>query len=113
MAFGISVAVRHDDYATLSRAGRWSANTEVSGYTDLVQHVRADARSRFEEHAARAGADGAIVSAMDLHVWSREPGEGHRDHVAESTVFGTTLARFRTGPAAPTRTMTILPLRRG
>jgi uncharacterized protein YbjQ (UPF0145 family) len=113
IAFGISVAVRHDDYATRSQATAWAWNTEVSGYTDLVTHVRADARARFQQHAARAGADGAIVSSMDLHVWAREPSDGHRDHIAESTVFGTTLARFRTRPTAPTRTLTILPLRRG
>jgi uncharacterized protein YbjQ (UPF0145 family) len=111
IAFGISVAIRHDDYATLSQARTWGGNTEVAGYTELVQHVRDDARDRFGEHAGRAGADGAIVSSMDLHVWEREPSEGHRDHIAESTVFGTTLARFARGPA-PTRALTILPLRR-
>jgi hypothetical protein len=73
--------------------------------------VRHDARARFAEHAARAGAEGAIVSHMSLHVSEREPSEGHRDHVAESTVFGTTLVRFARGPA-PTRALTILPLRR-
>jgi uncharacterized protein YbjQ (UPF0145 family) len=112
IAFGISVAVRHDDYATRSQAAAWGWNTEVSGYTELVQHVRHDARARFAEHAARAGAEGAIVSYMGLHVSEREPAENHRDHVAESTVFGTTLARFRRGRTAPTRALTILPLRR-
>ena len=112
IAFGISVAVRHDDYATLSQARSWGWNTEVSGYTELVQHVRDDARDRFQQHAARAGADGAIVSSMDLRIWEHEPNEGHRDHVAESTVFGTTMGRFHRGPTAPTRSLTILPLRR-
>jgi uncharacterized protein YbjQ (UPF0145 family) len=112
IAFGISVAIRHDDYATRSQATAWGWNTEVSGYTELVQHVRHDARARFAEHAARAGAEGAIVSDMGLHVWEREPAENHRDHVAESTVFGTTLAGFHQGRTAPTRALTILPLRR-
>ena len=112
IAFGIAVAVRHDDYATRSQAGAWSGNTEVAGYTELVQHVRADARAQFAAHAARAGADGAIVSSIGLHVWEREQGEGHRDHVAESTVSGTTIARFTRGPTAPTRALTVLPLRR-
>jgi uncharacterized protein YbjQ (UPF0145 family) len=110
IAFGISVAVRHDDYATRSQASAWGYNTEVSGYTELVQHVRHDARTRFAEHAARAGAEGAIVSHIGLHVSEREPSEGHRDHVAESTVFGTTLVRFSRGPAR-TRALTVLPLR--
>ena len=112
IAFGIAVAVRHDDYATQMQARPWGQNTEVSGYTDLVQHVRDDARDTFGRHAARAGADGAIVSSMALHVWEHEPAEGHRDHVAESTVFGTTLARFHRGRTAPTRSLTVLPLRR-
>ena len=112
IAFGIAVAIRHDDYATRSQATAWGWNTEVAGYTELVQHVRHDARTRFAEHAARAGAEGAIVSHMSLHVSEREPSEGHRDHVAESTVFGTTLARFSRQHTAPTRTLTVLPLRR-
>ena len=111
IAIGIAVAVRHDDYATLSQARAWGQNTEVSGYTELVQHVRADARHTFDRHASRAGADGAVVSHMDLHIWEQEPSEGHRDHVAESTVFGTAIARFSHGPAR-TRALTVLPLRR-
>jgi uncharacterized protein YbjQ (UPF0145 family) len=111
IAIGIAVAVRHDDYATQAQARAWGQNTEVSGYTELVQHVRADARHAFERHASRAGADGAVVSHMDLHIWEQEPSEGHRDHVAESTVFGTTIARFARGPA-PTRALIVLPLRR-
>jgi uncharacterized protein YbjQ (UPF0145 family) len=111
IAFGISVAVRHDDYATQQQARAWGQNTEVSGYTELVQHVRHDARTRFAEHASHAGAEGAIVSHMGLRIWEQEPSEGHRDHVAESTVFGTTLVRFHRGHTAPTRALTILPLR--
>jgi uncharacterized protein YbjQ (UPF0145 family) len=112
IAIGISVAVRHDDYATQRQASMWGQNTEVSGYTELVQHVRADARHTFERHASRAGADGAVVSHMGLRVWEIEPSEGHRDHVAEATVFGTTIARFHRGRQAPTRALTVLPLRR-
>jgi len=112
IAIGISVAIRHDDRRTRSQASRWAGNTEVDGYTELLTHVRADARRRFADHAARSGADGAIVSSMGLHVHEREPGEGHVDHVAESTVVGTTLARFHRGSTPPTRALTVLPLRR-
>ncbi len=112
IALGISVAVRHDDYQTRSQASAWGWNTEVSGYTDLVQHVRADARRRFEEHVARAGGDGAIVSRMDLHIWEHEPSDNHRDHVAESIVSGTAVAAYHRGHAAPTTALTVLPLRR-
>src|SRR6185312_6786520 len=106
-----SVVVVPDDKKTQQQARAWTQNTEVSGYTELVTHVRADARRRFAEHSAGMGADGAIVSDMSLRIWEREPGEGHRDHVAESSVFGTTVARFHQGQAAPTRALTILPLR--
>jgi len=113
IAIGIAVAVRHDDYATQRQASAWGWNTEVSGYTELVQYVRADARHTFERHAGRAGADGAVVSGMGLHIWEYEPSEGHRDHVAEATVFGTTIARFHRGRTAPTRALTVLPLSAG
>jgi uncharacterized protein YbjQ (UPF0145 family) len=113
IAIGIAVAVRHDDYATQRQASAWGWNTEVSGYTELVQYVRADARHTFERHAGRAGADGAVVSDMGLHIWEYEPSEGHRDHVAEATVFGTTVARFHRGRTAPTRALTVLPLSAG
>ena len=112
IAVGISVAVRHDDYRTRSQASAWGWNTEVSGYTELVQYVRADAREQFAAHAARAGGEGALVSSMGLRIWEQEPTDGHRDHVAEATVFGTTIVRFHRGPSAPTRALTILPLRR-
>ncbi|MCW2778807.1 MAG: hypothetical protein JWN17_2532 [Frankiales bacterium] len=110
IVYGISVGIRHDDYRTQRQASGWS-NAEVSGYTDLVQQVRHDARARFRERVAATGADGALVSRTTLHVHAQEPSDGHVDHVAEATVFGTALARFRTAPTAR-RTLTVLPLRR-
>ncbi|MGH3512774.1 MAG: heavy metal-binding domain-containing protein [Pseudonocardiaceae bacterium] len=111
IAYGISVAIRHDDWRT-QRQSTWGAgNTEVSGYTELVAHVRADARYRFDQQARSTGAEGAIVSSMGLQIRAIEPAENHRDHVAESTVFGTALASFHRGSSAPTRSLTILPLR--
>jgi uncharacterized protein YbjQ (UPF0145 family) len=111
IGIGISVAVRHDDGRTWMQS-RWGAgNIEVTGYTELVNQVRADARERFQHSITSAGADGAIVSKMSLRIWSIEPSEGHRDHVAESMVFGTTIARFHRGRLAPTSTLTYLPLR--
>jgi uncharacterized protein YbjQ (UPF0145 family) len=110
LAYGISVGVRHDDYRTQRQAMSWR-NAEVSGYTELVQQVRHDARLRFADRVRRVGADGALVSRTSLHVHEQEPSDGHVDHVAEATVFGTALARYaRTAP--PRRTLTVLPLRR-
>ena len=111
IGIGISVGVRHDDYRTMAQSSWGAGNVEVTGYTELVTHVRADARHLFEGAVRAAGADGAIVSRMTMHVWSIEPGEGHRDHVCESMVFGTTVARFHREEAAPTSALTILPLR--
>ncbi len=109
--YGISVAVRHDDWTTQRQASWGAGNTEVSGYTELVWHVRADARHSFEQRARAAGAEEAIVSSMGLHISEIEPSEGHRDHVAEANVFGTALVSFHQGSTTPTRSLTILPLR--
>jgi uncharacterized protein YbjQ (UPF0145 family) len=111
LVFGISVAVRHDDWRTQRQASWGAGNVEVSGYTELITHVRADARALFGRHVQAAGAEGAVVSSMALRTWEIEPAENHRDHVAEASVFGTSLVRFHTGGAAPTRSLTYLPLR--
>jgi uncharacterized protein YbjQ (UPF0145 family) len=112
IAIGISVAVRHDDYATQMQARPWSSsNVEVAGYTELVQQVRADARRRFDAAASADGADVATVSGMTLSIGAIEPGEGHTDHVAECRVVGNSVARFHQGGHAISSTLTVLPLR--
>ena len=110
ITIGISLAIRHDDWATIQQARSWGANTEVSGYTDLVNHVRNDARQQFARRTAANGAEGAIMSNMNLDIWEIEPGENHRDHVALSFVEGTAIARFHRGTAAPTQSLKILSL---
>lgn len=111
LVYGISVAVRHDDWQTRAQASWGAGNTEITGYTQLVSHTRADARARLARHVRAAGADGAIVSSMGLRTWSVEPSENHRDHVAEASVFGTAITRFTTtATPAPARSLTILPL---
>jgi uncharacterized protein YbjQ (UPF0145 family) len=113
LVWGISVAIRHDDYATRAAARSWSTqNIEIPGYTELVTYARADARARFEERAGRNRSDAATVSSMSLHVWEIEPGDGHRDHIAESMVVGNALVKFHQGATAPTDSHVVLPLRR-
>ncbi len=112
LVFGISVAIRHDDWATRQQRSLFAGNTEIGGYTELITHTRADARAQFARHVQATGADGAVVSSMTLRTWEIEPSENHTDHVAEATIFGTALARFHRTAAAPTRTLTFLPLRR-
>jgi uncharacterized protein YbjQ (UPF0145 family) len=110
ITIGISLSIRHDDWATIQQARTWGGNTEVTGYTDLINHVRSDARQQFAHRTAAYGADGAIMSGMSLDIWEIEPGEGHRDHVALSYVEGTAIARFHSGKMAPTSSLKILPL---
>jgi uncharacterized protein YbjQ (UPF0145 family) len=108
---GIAVAVRHDDYYTRRQAtATWSgANYEIPGYTELVSHVRADARSQFARRAARHGGDAAVVSSMSLNVYELEVAENHRDHIAQSLVIGTCLARV-SSRAPRTGALTVMPL---
>ena len=111
VALGISVAIRHDDWATRQAAGTFAGNVEIPGYTELVTRVRREARARFGERASAAGADGAIVSRMYQLVWAIEPSENHVDHVAESVIMGSALVRFG-GDAPRTDSLVVLPLRR-
>jgi uncharacterized protein YbjQ (UPF0145 family) len=111
IAYGIAMAVRHDDWRTQSQTGYWAGNTEVSGYTELLTHVRADARREFAAFAAKLGGDAALLSGLWSHVWPIEVAENHTDHVAECVVTGNAIARFHTGARATTSSLTILPLR--
>jgi len=111
LVYGVSVAIRHDDWQTRRQASWGAGNTEIAGYTQLVNHTRADARVRLAKRVRATGADGTIVSSMGLRMWSVEPSDNHRDHVAQASVFGTAIARFATtGPAPAARPLTFLPL---
>jgi uncharacterized protein YbjQ (UPF0145 family) len=111
LTYGISIAVRHDDWRTRNQASTWAGNTEVSGYTQLLTHVRSQARRDFAALAAKQGADAALMSGLWSHVWPIEIGENHTDHVAECVITGNAIARFHTGRKATTSSLTILPLR--
>lgn len=96
LVLGISIGARHDDWVTVNQT-RWGAgNTEVGGYTQLVNDTRHDARVQLQRDVARHGADGVVVQRMDLRVGEHEcpMQEGRRDHVVEATVIGTAIARF-------------------
>jgi len=96
LVLGISIGARHDDWATISQS-RWGAgNTEVSGYTDLVNATRHDARQQLERDVVRHGADGVVLQDMEMHVGEHECPiqEGRKDHVVEATIIGTAIAHF-------------------
>jgi uncharacterized protein YbjQ (UPF0145 family) len=102
LALGISIGARHDDWLTINQTRWGSGNAEVSGYTDLVNQSRHDARTQLDRDVTRMGADGVVVKTMDMRIREREcPMQEHRrDHIAEVTIIGTATARFtRRAPA--------------
>jgi len=96
IVYGVALAIRHDDWQTYSQTRSW-LNTEVSGYTELTNNVR---------HQARA-----LITDSMVRVWEQEPSDGHRDHLAEARMFGTGVLQFaRPGGNVAPPTLTFLPL---
>jgi uncharacterized protein YbjQ (UPF0145 family) len=96
LAMGISIGSRHDDWLTYNQTRWGSGNAEVSGYTDLVNASRHDARNQLDRDVARLGGNGVVVKTMDLRIREREcPMQEHRrDHIAEVTIIGTAITQF-------------------
>jgi uncharacterized protein YbjQ (UPF0145 family) len=96
LVLGISIGARHDDWLTTGQT-RWGAgNAEVTGYTELVNSARHDARQQLERDVRARGADGVVIADMGLRIREREcPSQQHgRDHIAEVTIIGTAITRF-------------------
>ena len=113
LALGVSIGSRHDDRTT-ARQARWvTGNTEVAGWTELVNESRRDARRQLECDVGRLGAEGVVIAAMQLRVSQRDcpVTVGRRDHIVEATLIGTAIARFsraqrsQAGPA-----LAVMPL---
>ena len=116
IVLGISVAGLHDTLVTTS-SGPWgTGNAEVPTYTSLVACARHGARSRLEEAVRGLGAEGAVVSAMTLHVRSDQchAHAAGADHFAQAVITGTAVARFagRRNAARP-QALAVLPLDAG
>jgi uncharacterized protein YbjQ (UPF0145 family) len=96
LALGISIGARHDDWLTINQTRWGSGNAEVTGYTDLVNSARHDARTQLDRDVTRIGADGVVIKSMDMRIREREcPMQEHRrDHIAEVTIIGTAIAQF-------------------
>jgi uncharacterized protein YbjQ (UPF0145 family) len=96
LALGISIGSRHDDWLTVGQTRWGSGNAEVTGYTELVNDARHDARQQLERDVARLGGEGVVIATMDMRVREREcpVQEGRRDHIVEATTIGTAIARF-------------------
>jgi len=117
LVLGISIGARHDDWITVTQTRWGSGNTEVHGYTDLVNATRHDARGQLERDVTKHGADGVVVQRMEIRVAEHEcpVQEGRRDHVVEATIIGTAIARFgepRTPAGPPLAIMSLDPQRR-
>jgi len=96
LALGISIGSRHDDWLTVGQT-RWGAgNAEVTGFTELVNDARHDARQQLESDVKRLGGEGVVIADMEMRVREREcpVSEGRRDHIVEATTIGTAIARF-------------------
>ena len=118
LVLGISIGSRHDDRET-ARQTRWgSGNTEVAGWTELVNESRHDARGQLEGDLTRLGAEGVVIATMEMLVRERDcPVQvGRHDHIVEATLTGTAIARFsqiKQGHAGPALTiMSLDPQRR-
>lgn len=110
IAIGIALETQFLDYASRAQLSVLAGNAEVQAHTQVVNRARTKARDTFARHARQSRGDGAIVSRMSLRSWHREVNNAPL-LCAEATVFGTALARFHTGAKAPTRALTIMPLR--
>lgn len=114
LAMGISMGARHDDWLTRNQSSRWtSGNTEVTGYTDLINRTRHDARDQLEHDVRNLGAEGVVIERMDMRVGEHEcpAQEGARDHLAEVTIIGTAITHFaRSARAAERPSLAILSL---
>ncbi len=106
LALGISIGARHDDWLTRSQASRWmSGNTEVSGYTDLINRTRHDARDELQRDVRGLGGEGVVIQSMDMRIGEHEcpAQEGARDHLAEVTIIGTAITHFTRSKRADER----------
>ncbi|MDA5283333.1 heavy metal-binding domain-containing protein [Streptomyces sp. Isolate_45] len=115
LAFGIALEIRHDDWRT-SRRTAWTAdNQEVDGHTQLLGHVRREARRHLTLDAAKHGGDGLVVDDVELTVSESECSSyGYaRDFIAEAVFVGTSIARFgRSGRSAGPAPLTMMRLER-
>jgi len=96
LVLGISIGSRHDDWMTVNQTSWGTGNAEVAGYTDLVNQTRHDARGQLERDVHQLGAEGVVVSTMDMRVREREctMQENRKDHIVECTIVGTATAQF-------------------
>jgi uncharacterized protein YbjQ (UPF0145 family) len=99
LALGISIAARHDDWRTVNQTMWGMGNAEVTGFTELVNDARHDARQQLAKDVNRIGGEGVVIADMSMRVREREcpAQEGRHDHIVEATSIGTAIVRFSAG----------------
>ncbi|MFJ9764062.1 heavy metal-binding domain-containing protein [Streptomyces erythrochromogenes] len=116
LAFGVAFAIRHDDWRTSFRIPFAARNQEVDCYTELIGHVRREARKQLALDTEKHGGDGVVVNDLELRVGESEcPSYGStRDLTAEAVFVGTSIARFGRSerPAGTRPPLTIMRLER-
>jgi uncharacterized protein YbjQ (UPF0145 family) len=111
VAVGIAVDIRHDDWSTQAAASVFNRqNIEIPGYTQLVNRTRSHARATLARDAARVGGQAVVVRSTGLRLSEQEcrAYQGGRDHVAEATWIGTSIAQFRQSASPATAVRSIL-----
>jgi uncharacterized protein YbjQ (UPF0145 family) len=89
------------DYAR--RVGRFAPNQEISQWTQSVESARNKARTKLENEAADAGADGVVISEYSLKRYRSE-----RYRVVEARFIGTAITAFGSARPRPPREWTLL-----
>jgi uncharacterized protein YbjQ (UPF0145 family) len=101
-------AIRLVDPVSIRQRARTAPNGEVDAYTDAVNTCRRQARTDFLRAVESVHADGAVLSTMSLDVYLQTKDVA----VAQVTISGTALARFKVRDAPP-GALTIIPLKAG
>ena len=118
------LGVRHVDLTSAmfmhAARSRWTnnvgwagANAEVDAPTELVQETKAAARAVLAGQVARAGADGCLLSTLDVTFRERacQSVTGGRGDVAGLCVaVGTSVARTGAVPVRASPVLTIMPV---
>lgn len=110
IAFGLSVATKHEDWNLRNQRTSW-VNTEVDALTGLVQAARHDARHQVTADALRHGGGDLVVSRIGVSEFETPCGQ-EQDVNAEAVVIGTVLGAgpHRAAARRPAAPLTVLPL---
>jgi uncharacterized protein YbjQ (UPF0145 family) len=110
LVMGVAIGVRHYTVASFNSTRKWTT-AEVPGYTQLVEHTRAQVRKELSGDAQRQGAAGVVLQEMELHVSERPcTSLGGEDNVAEATLLGTAITPFRHSAEPPAAVLQVLRL---